>query len=80
MDLPVPGIFAFEFSTLDGLSEGAEPRSLGWPNGDAEFNDFAVAPLESADPLRFGRRTYEGMARYWPTEARVPAIPWSPAG
>ena len=62
-------LFAFEFVTLDGLFEGPEPWSLEWHNVDGEFNDFIVAHLERVDLLLYGRRTYEGMARYWPTEA-----------
>jgi dihydrofolate reductase len=65
----VRSLFAFEFVTADGLFEGASPWSLDWHNVDAEFNDHAVRQLEASDTLLFGRRTYEGMAGYWPTEA-----------
>jgi dihydrofolate reductase len=65
----VRNLFAFEFITLDGLFEGPEPWSLQWHNVDAEFNDFAIRQLQGSDTLLFGRRTYEGMAAYWPTAA-----------
>src|SRR5712692_10486139 len=42
---------------------------------DEEFNDFAIAQLDSADTLLFGRVTYEGMAGYWPTSEAIAADP-----
>jgi dihydrofolate reductase len=58
---------SFIFTSLDGFYEG--------PNGeidflpiDPEFNEQAVAQLDGADVLGFGRATYEVMAAYWPTE------------
>jgi dihydrofolate reductase len=35
---------------------------------DEEFNEFAIAQLNSASGLLFGRVTYQGMASYWPTD------------
>jgi dihydrofolate reductase len=61
-------VFAFELVTSDGLFEGQTPWSLDWHNVGPEFNDFVVPQMRGVDTLLFGRRTYEGMAGYWPTE------------
>lgn len=52
--------------TADGYFAGPNDE-IDWHNVDAEFNDYAIALLESVDTLVFGRRTYEVMASYWPT-------------
>jgi len=59
-------IILFNLMTLDGFFEG-ENHSIEWHNVDEEFNKFAVAQLETADTLVFGRITYDMMANYWPT-------------
>jgi dihydrofolate reductase len=61
-------LYSFMVVTLDGFYEGANGE-FDWPNVDEEFNEFAVAQLNDTDLLLFGRRTYEGMASYWPTPA-----------
>jgi dihydrofolate reductase len=69
-------VASFIFTSLDGFYEGPNGE-LDWSNVDAEFNDFAIRQLDSADTLGFGRATYEHMATYWPTEqakANDPAI------
>lgn len=53
--------------TIDGFFEGID-HSIEWHHVDEEFNEFAVEQLNSAGILLFGRRTYELMAGYWPTE------------
>jgi dihydrofolate reductase len=63
-------IFAFEMVSLDGYYETGD-RGLDWHHVDAEFADFAAAQLDEADALLFGRVTYQMMAEYWPTEARL---------
>ena len=63
-------IVLFNLMTLDGYFEG-ENADISWHNVDEEFNDFAIAQLKSADVLLFGRKTYELMAGYWPTEAAI---------
>jgi dihydrofolate reductase len=60
----------FNLITLDGFFEGSH-HEINWHNVDAEFNDYAISQLGSADGLVFGRLTYELMVRYWTTpEAR----------
>lgn len=62
-------IIVWNLMTLDGQFEGAKP----W---DLDFHLLAWGPqlerlserqAEEGDLLVFGRRTYEGMAAYWPT-------------
>lgn len=55
-------------TSLDGYFEGKD-HDISWHNVDAEFNVFANAQLDEADTLVFGRKTYELMAGYWPTQA-----------
>ena len=59
-------VILFMMTTLDGFYEGRD-RDINWHNVDAEFNEFAIAQLNTADILLFGRVTYELMASYWPT-------------
>ena len=62
-------VIMWNLMTLDGCFEGTEPWDLafhedGWSDDLAKF---ANAQLATADALLFGRNTYEGMARHWPT-------------
>ena len=61
-------LYSFMVVTLDGFYEGPDGE-FDWPNVDEEFNEFGIAQLHDTDLLLFGRRTYEGMASYWPTPA-----------
>jgi len=61
-------IFLFMMVSLDGYYEGSD-GDISWHNADnSEFNDFAVQQTSAADTLLFGRKTYELMVSYWPTE------------
>jgi dihydrofolate reductase len=51
------------------------PWEIDWHTVDAEFNDFAEEQLDSVDAILFGRRTYEGMAAYWPTPEAIGTDP-----
>ena len=53
--------------SLDGYMEG-ENHDLSWHNVDEEFNSFAIPQTQSVGTLLFGRRTYELMRDFWPTE------------
>jgi len=62
--------------TLDGYFEGTKPwnldfHMLAW--GD-ELEHYAVELGKEGDLLIFGRKTYEGMAAYWPTATEAPDI------
>jgi dihydrofolate reductase len=70
------GLYAFNMVTLDGLFEGPTPWSIDWHNAaNEEFGDFAVDQLNGIGTILFGRKTYEGMASYWPTPAALEADP-----
>jgi dihydrofolate reductase len=63
-------IFAFLMVTLDGYHATSD-GDLSWHNVDAEFHEFAVAQLDEADALLFGRKTYVGMAEFWASPAAM---------
>jgi len=67
-------VIIFVMTSVDGYFEGPN-GDLSWHNVDAEFNDFAAAQLEEADTLLFGRKTYEIMAGYWPTDGAITSDP-----
>jgi dihydrofolate reductase len=67
-------IFVFLMATLDGYHE-TTAGDLSWHVVDAEFFDFAAAQLDEADTLLFGRKTYEHMAAFWPTDAAISGDP-----
>lgn len=60
-------IILFMLVSLDGYFEGPG-QDISWHNVDAEFNEFAIKQTSELDALLFGRKTYELMAGYWPTE------------
>lgn len=61
-------IIFFMMVSLDGYFEGVN-HDLSWHNVDEEFNNnHAIPMLENTSTLLFGRRTYELMHEYWPTE------------
>ena len=55
--------------TLDGFFEGRKPWEIDWHElaWGEELEQMSIEQTGSADLLLFGRRTYEGMAQYWPT-------------
>ncbi|MBV8667010.1 MAG: dihydrofolate reductase [Burkholderiaceae bacterium] len=55
--------------TLDGYFEGAQPWDLAWHARAADdvFMRHMLEQLRTAEMLVFGRVTYEGMAKFWPT-------------
>lgn len=53
--------------TLDGYFEGKD-HDISWHNTDEEFTNFAEEQLDETDTLVFGRKTYEMMADFWPTQ------------
>ena len=59
-------VWFFMMVTANGYYERG-PWAIDWHNTDEEFNSFAIAQLGTVDTLLFGRKTYEGMAAYWPT-------------
>jgi dihydrofolate reductase len=67
-------IFAFLMVTADGYHETTD-GDLSWHNVDAEFHEFAVAQLDEADTLLFGRKTYLGMADFWTSPVALEVDP-----
>jgi dihydrofolate reductase len=67
-------LYAFIVQTVDGYFEGANGE-FDWPNVDDEFNEFAIDQLDRTDMLLFGKRTYEGMAAFWPTDEALESDP-----
>jgi dihydrofolate reductase len=68
-------LFAFNMVTLDGYFEGWN-GDIDWHNAaNEEFNDFAIEQMSSVDTLLFGRKTYQMMASYWPTEIAIQSDP-----
>lgn len=49
---------------FDGTGEGAE--RINWFRADEEWLDYSVELLGTVGAIMFGRRTYEGMAAFWP--------------
>ena len=61
-------VFLFMMVSLDGYFEMPN-HDLSWHHVDTEFNEaFAIRQLEEIDTLLFGRKTYEMMASFWPTD------------
>jgi dihydrofolate reductase len=68
-------LFAFNMMTLDGFFEGPN-GDIDWHNAaNEEFNEFAIEQMSSMDTLVFGRKTYQMMASYWPTEPAIQSDP-----
>jgi dihydrofolate reductase len=57
----------FNMITPQGYFEG-ENGALDWHNANPEFTEFAIAQLEQSSTMLFGRKTFEMMEAYWPTE------------
>jgi dihydrofolate reductase len=55
--------------TLDGYFEGPKPWDLEWHKyaWGEELEQLILEQARSIGMLLFGRRTYEGMAAYWPS-------------
>ena len=66
----MPRVLFFMMISANGFYERG-PWEIDWHTVDAEFNEFAIAQLDSVGTLLFGRATYEGMAAYWPTPAAI---------
>lgn len=63
-------IILFMMTSVDGYFEGPD-HDISWHNVDEDFNSFAQKQIHEMDLMMFGRRTYEMMAEYWPTEAAI---------
>ncbi|MBB6487974.1 dihydrofolate reductase family protein [Rhizobium lusitanum] len=69
-------LVVWNLMTLDGYFEGAKPWDLGFHMlawGD-ELDSYSKDLCKEGDLLIFGRKTYEGMAAYWPTATETSDI------
>jgi dihydrofolate reductase len=53
--------------TLDGFFEGSNPWDIDWHSWGEDLEQLSLDQLQSADMLLFGRKTFQGMAQYWPS-------------
>lgn len=60
-------IFLFMMVSVDGYFEGPN-HDISWHSVDEEFNEFAQKQTKEVSLMMFGKRTYELMRDYWPTE------------
>ncbi len=62
-------LVVWNLMTLDGYFEGTKPWDIDFHNlvWGPELQKYAETFGEEGDLLVFGRKTYEGMASYWPT-------------
>jgi dihydrofolate reductase len=62
-------LVVWNLMTLDGYFEGEKPWDLAFHNyaWGPELEKLSEQFGEEGDLLVFGRKTYEGMAAYWPT-------------
>src|SRR6478736_9624675 len=58
----------YNFVTLNGYFKGAEDDISWAKNGSKDEQEFAGENAKSDGILLFGRKTFEMMAGYWPTE------------
>jgi dihydrofolate reductase len=60
-------IYAFLLTSLDGYHAGPGDE-LDWFRTDDEFERYSQGQADVIDTIVMGRRTFEMMAAYWPTE------------
>lgn len=62
-------LVVWNLMTLDGYFEGTKPWDIEFHNlaWGPELEKYAEQFGEESDLLVFGRKTYEGMAAYWPS-------------
>ncbi|NEW40646.1 dihydrofolate reductase family protein [Nocardia cyriacigeorgica] len=53
--------------SLDGFAEGPDDE-VHWPVVDEELCESSLDDLRGADLFLYGRKTYEIMASFWPTD------------
>ena len=67
-------IFVSNWITLDGYFADKD-GSTDWMSFDEEMGAFNLENLRDADTILFGRKTFEIMENYWPTDAAKQAYP-----
>jgi dihydrofolate reductase len=59
-------LVAWELVSVDGVMEA--PEEWAFPYADDEMNEANAAGRAASDALLMGRKTYEGMAAFWPNQ------------
>lgn len=61
-------LIGWNLMSLDGYFEGETPWDLGFhmTAWGEDMRDYALSLGKETDLIIFGRKTYEGMAAYWP--------------
>ncbi|MDB5621463.1 MAG: dihydrofolate reductase [Devosia sp.] len=69
-------LLAWNVMTLDGYFEGTEPWDLSFHGSiwGPELEAMSLEQLAGDTSLVFGRKTYQGMAAYWPDAADEGAV------
>ena len=65
---------SFTFLSLDGYYKGLND-DISWHQHGEEEGQFSADSLQSGDILLFGRKTFELMASFWPTEMAAQQFP-----
>ena len=60
--------------SVDGYFEGKN-NDLTWHRVDKEVNDYFIREAERADTILFGRKTYQLMESFWPTQNAIETDP-----
>ena len=65
---------SFTFLSLDGYYKGLN-EDISWHRHGEEESQFSADSLQSGNILLFGRKTFEMMASFWPTEMAAQQFP-----
>lgn len=60
--------------SADGYFEGKN-NDISWHRVDKEVNDYFIKEAERADTILFGRKTYQLMESFWPTQKAIETDP-----
>ncbi len=60
--------------SVDGYFEGKN-NDISWHRVDKEVNDFVIRQASGADTILFGRKTYQLMESFWPTQKAIETDP-----
>ncbi|MEO6845182.1 MAG: dihydrofolate reductase family protein [Ginsengibacter sp.] len=60
-------LILFNMMTADGYFEGHN-EDISWGRVDKEVNEFITEQMKTGDTLLFGRKTFEVMENFWPTD------------
>jgi dihydrofolate reductase len=65
----------FNFMTLNGYFKGPNDDISWHHHGNEEEGEFATEGAQSDSIILFGRKTYEMMAGFWPTQDAIKNMP-----